>query len=129
MRPWPPTQRLTLVPGPDKRCPPALCSAWKRNKHVRKVEQGSFTPLVVSQSGEVGNVARVSYKKLASMLAGGAASSGGLLGVRGPRWKRNEHVRKVEQGSFTPLVVSQSGEVGNAARVSYKKLASMLAEK
>ena len=53
----------------DKRCHPALSSAWKRNEHVQEVEHGSFTPLVVSQSGEVGNAARVSYKKLASMLA------------------------------------------------------------
>ena len=58
-----------LVPRQDKLCPPALSSAWKRNEHVREVEQGSFTPLVVSLSGDVGNAARVSYEKLASMLA------------------------------------------------------------
>ena len=44
-----------LVSKQDKRCHPALSSAWKRNKHVREVEHGSFTSLVVSQSGEVGN--------------------------------------------------------------------------
>lgn len=40
-----------------------------------------------------------------------------------------QRVREVEQGSFTPLVMSSTGGLGNAAKVCYKRLASMLAEK
>ena len=40
-----------------------------------------------------------------------------------------QRVREVEQGSFTPLVMSLSGGCANAASVCYKRLASMLAEK
>ena len=40
-----------------------------------------------------------------------------------------QRVREVEHSSFTPLVMSLTGGCGNAANVSYKRLASMLAEK
>ena len=40
-----------------------------------------------------------------------------------------QRVREVEHGSFTPLVMSLSGGVGNAANVCYKRLASMLSDK
>ena len=40
-----------------------------------------------------------------------------------------QHVREVEHGSFTPLVMSLSGGCGNSASTCYKRLASMLAEK
>ena len=38
-------------------------------------------------------------------------------------------VREIEHGSFTPLVLSLTGGLGNAATVCYKRLASMLASK
>ena len=40
-----------------------------------------------------------------------------------------QRVREVEHGSFTPLVFSASGGMGNAAKIFYKRLASMIAEK
>ena len=40
-----------------------------------------------------------------------------------------QRVREVEHSSFTPLVTSLTGGCGNAANESYKRLASMLAEK
>ena len=40
-----------------------------------------------------------------------------------------ERVREVEHGSFTPIVMSVSGGSGNAAKICYKRLASLLAEK
>ena len=40
-----------------------------------------------------------------------------------------QRVQEVEHGTFTPLVMSLSGDCGNAANVCYKRLASMLAEK
>ena len=40
-----------------------------------------------------------------------------------------EHIREVEQGSFTPLVFSSSGGMGKATSVTYKRLASLLSEK
>ena len=39
------------------------------------------------------------------------------------------HVREVEHGSFTPLVMSLTGGCGTAANICYKRLASLLAEK
>ena len=52
------------------------------------------------------------------------------------RWNEQEkrcaydqRVREIEHGSFTPLVFSASGGMGPAARVFYKKLASMIATK
>ena len=41
----------------------------------------------------------------------------------------DQRVREIEHGSFTPLVFSASGGMGPAARVFYKKLASMSATK
>ena len=38
-----------------------------------------------------------------------------------------QRVREIEHGSFTPLVLSLTGGLGNAATVSYKRLASMIA--
>jgi len=38
-------------------------------------------------------------------------------------------VREVEHGSFTPLVMSLSGRCANTANITYKHLATMLAEK
>ena len=40
-----------------------------------------------------------------------------------------QRVREVEHGSFTPLVMSLTGGVSNAANTFYKRLASMLSEK
>ena len=40
----------------------------------------------------------------------------------------NERVREVKHGSFTPLIFSTSGGMGPAAEVTYKRLASMIAE-
>ena len=40
-----------------------------------------------------------------------------------------ERVREIEHGSFTPLVMSLSGGLGNAAKVCLRRLASMLSEK
>ena len=40
-----------------------------------------------------------------------------------------QHVREVEQGSFTPLAFITSGGMGRAATVTYKRLASLLATK
>ncbi len=40
-----------------------------------------------------------------------------------------QRVREVEQSSFTPLVLSATGGLGNEANTFYKRLASMLATK
>ena len=40
-----------------------------------------------------------------------------------------QRVREIEHGSFTPLVLSATGGLGNAATICYKKLASMIATK
>ena len=40
-----------------------------------------------------------------------------------------ERVREIEHGSFSPLVFSAAGGMGNIATVVYKRLASLLAEK
>ena len=40
-----------------------------------------------------------------------------------------EQVREIEHGSFTPLVMSLSGGLGNATKVCLRCLASMLSEK
>ena len=40
-----------------------------------------------------------------------------------------QRVREIEHGSFTPLVLSLTGGLGNAAKVCYKRLASMIASK
>ena len=40
-----------------------------------------------------------------------------------------QRVREVEHGSFTPLVLSLTGGMGCAATVSYKRLASLIAQK
>ena len=40
-----------------------------------------------------------------------------------------QRVREIERGSFTPLVLSPTGGLGNAAKVCYSRLASMLATK
>ena len=40
-----------------------------------------------------------------------------------------QRIREVEHGSFTPLVFSASGGMGNAARIFYKRLASLIADK
>ena len=40
-----------------------------------------------------------------------------------------QRVREVEHGSFTPLVFSATGGMGDAAKIFYKRLASMIAEK
>ena len=41
----------------------------------------------------------------------------------------SQRVREVEFASFTPLVLSATGGFGNEAKVFYKRLASMLADK
>ena len=40
-----------------------------------------------------------------------------------------QRVREVERGSFTPLVLSLTGGLGNAASVCYKRLASLISAK
>ena len=40
-----------------------------------------------------------------------------------------QRVREIERGSFTPLVLSLTGGLGNAATVCFKRLASMFATK
>ena len=40
-----------------------------------------------------------------------------------------QRVREIEHGSFTPLILSATGGLGNAATVRYKRLASMIADK
>ena len=40
-----------------------------------------------------------------------------------------QRVREIEHGSFTPLVLSATGGLGNAATVCYKRLASLIALK
>ena len=40
-----------------------------------------------------------------------------------------QRVREIEHGSFTPLVLSATGGMGNAATICYKRLASMIATK
>ena len=40
-----------------------------------------------------------------------------------------QRVREVERGSFTPLVMSLTGGLGNAASVCYKRLASLISAK
>ena len=39
-----------------------------------------------------------------------------------------QRVREIEHGSFTPLVLSLTGDMGKAATVCYKRLASMIAQ-
>ncbi len=41
----------------------------------------------------------------------------------------DQRVREVERGTFSPVVLSLTGGMGPAARVIYKRLASMLAQK
>ena len=41
----------------------------------------------------------------------------------------DQRVREIEQGTFTPLVLSSTGGMGAAATVFYKRLASMMAAK
>ncbi len=43
--------------------------------------------------------------------------------------KYEQHIVEVEHGSFTPLVFSTSGGMGNLASTFYKRLASLLSEK
>ena len=38
-----------------------------------------------------------------------------------------QRIREIEYGSFTPLVMSATGGMGNAATICYKRLASMIA--
>jgi len=38
-----------------------------------------------------------------------------------------QHIRKTEHSSFTPLVVSLTGGLGWEAQATYKRLASLLA--
>ena len=40
-----------------------------------------------------------------------------------------QRIREVEHGSFTPLVFSATGGMGDAAKIFYKRLVSMIAEK
>ena len=40
-----------------------------------------------------------------------------------------QRVREIEHGSFTPLVMSATGGLGNAATICYKRLATMIATK
>ena len=40
-----------------------------------------------------------------------------------------QRVREIEHGSFSPLVLSATGGLGNAATICYKRLASMIAAK
>ena len=40
-----------------------------------------------------------------------------------------QRIREIEHGSFTPLVMSATGGMGNAATICYKRLASMIATK
>ena len=50
-------------------CQPATASKRAYEQRVREVEHGSFTPLVFSASGGMGNAAKIFYKRLASMIA------------------------------------------------------------
>lgn len=45
------------------------------------------------------------------------------------KWEYEDRVREVEHGSFTPLVMSCTGGLGNGSKVFYKRLASLLALK
>ena len=45
------------------------------------------------------------------------------------RREYDERVREVERWSFSPLVLSTCGGMGNTATVVYKRIAAMLAEK
>ena len=40
-----------------------------------------------------------------------------------------QHVCEVEEGSFTPLVITTFGGMGKAAKITYKRLASLLSVK
>ena len=40
-----------------------------------------------------------------------------------------QHVREIDYGSFTPLVFSTAGGMGNAATTTYRRLVSMIATK
>ena len=40
-----------------------------------------------------------------------------------------QRVREIEYGSFTPLVFTTAGGMGNAATTTYRRLASMIATK
>ena len=62
--------------APSNRQPISTCyrkheNAKKRayEQRVREIEHGSFTPLVLSATGGLGNVATICYKRLASMIA------------------------------------------------------------
>ena len=45
------------------------------------------------------------------------------------RWAYEQCIREVEKGSFTPLVFTTSGGMGKAAKITYKRLASLLSVK
>ena len=45
------------------------------------------------------------------------------------KWAYEQRIREVEHSSFTPLVLSASGRLAKEATISYKRLASLLAEK
>ena len=51
--------------------------------------------------------------------------------IRHEREKRNTsiRVREIEHGTFTPLVFSAAGGMGNAATIMFRRLASFLATK
>ena len=45
------------------------------------------------------------------------------------RTANEQRIREVEHGSFTPIVLSATGGMGNAAQVTFKRMVSMLAVK
>ena len=45
------------------------------------------------------------------------------------KWAYEQRVREIEHGSFTSLVMSLTGGLGNAASVCYKRLASLISIK
>ena len=45
------------------------------------------------------------------------------------KWEYGQHVREVEHGVFTPLVLSTTGGMGREATTFYKRLADMISQK
>ena len=68
---------LTPMPPPTASpSPPSTCYRKHENtkkraneQRVQEIEHGSFTPLVLSATGGMGNAATICYKRLASMIA------------------------------------------------------------
>ena len=93
-------------------------------QRVLEMEHGSFTPLVFSATGGMGPAARVSYGRLASLLAEKKS-----LPYHQVIWLRCLLNLSLLRSTVMCIVFSATGGMGPAARVSYGRLASLLAEK